>query len=171
MQSRQGVLHFRVKGKRDKIRFVPVQVLAQRLIEEYLALTGHAADSAGPVFRPVTNNRTGDLDRPLDPASVYQNIVRKYGLETGISAEVNGLCVHSLRATAATNALSHEADIAKVQEWLGHANVSTTGLYDRRKTRPRFCAPGAVTQPPMIACVPRAPLGSGFSDMPALHVT
>ncbi len=136
MQSRQGVLHFRVKGKRGKVRFVPVQVLAQRLIEEYLALAGHAADTTGPVFRPVTNNRTGDLDRPLDPASVYQNIVRKYGLETGISAQVNGLCVHSLRATAATNALSHEADIAKVQEWLGHANVSTTRLYDRRKTRP-----------------------------------
>ena len=43
---------------------------------------------------------------------------------------------HALRATAATNALSHEADIAKVQEWLGHANVSTTRLYDRRKMRP-----------------------------------
>src|ERR1700738_4642923 len=136
MQSRQGVLHFRVKGKRGKVRFVPVQILAQRLIEKYLALAAHAADSTGPVFRPVTNNRTGDLDRPLDPASVYQNIVRKYGLETGISAEVNGLCVHSLRATAATNALSHEADIAKVQEWLGHANVSTTRLYDRRKSKP-----------------------------------
>ena len=77
----------------------------------------------------------GKLDRSLDPSSVYRNIVVKYGLETGISAEVNGLCVHSLRATAATNALSHEADIAKVQEWLGHANVSTTRLYDRRKTR------------------------------------
>jgi hypothetical protein len=50
---------------------------------------------------------------------------------------VNGLCVYSLRATAATNGLSHEADIAKVQEWLGHANVSTTRLYDRRKTRPK----------------------------------
>jgi integrase/recombinase XerD len=136
IQSRQGVLHFRVKGKRDKVRFVPVHVTAQRLIEQYLALAGHATDTAGPVFRPVTNNRTGKLDRPLDPASVYRNIVVKYGLETGISAEVNGLCVHSLRATAATNALSHEADIAKVQEWLGHANVSTTRLYDRRKTRP-----------------------------------
>jgi integrase len=101
---------------------------AQRLIEDYLALTGHRTDMQGALFRPVKNNRTGRLDRHLDPASVYRNIVRKYGLETGISAEVNGLCVHSLRATAATNALSHDSDIAKVQEWLGHANVSTTRL-------------------------------------------
>ena len=41
MQSRQGVLHFRVQGKRDKIRFVPVHAMAQRLIEEYLARAGH----------------------------------------------------------------------------------------------------------------------------------
>jgi integrase/recombinase XerD len=66
----------------------------------------------------------------------FGNIVRKYGLETGLNAEVMGLCVHSLRATAATNALSHDSDIAKVQEWLGHANVSTTRLYDRRKSKP-----------------------------------
>jgi integrase/recombinase XerD len=88
------------------------------------------------VFRPVTNNRTGELDRPLDPGSIYTNVVQKYGLETGLCTDAIRLRVHSLRATAATNALSHEADIAKVQEWLGHANVSTTRLYDRRKTRP-----------------------------------
>jgi integrase/recombinase XerD len=134
-----------LKGVRDpailatllgKVRFVPVHAMALRLIEEYLALAIHGADAAGPVFRPVTNNRTKELERPLKPNSIYRNIILKYGLETGISAEVNGLCVHSLRATAATNALSHEADIAKVQEWLGHANVSTTRLYDRRKVRP-----------------------------------
>ena len=136
LHSRQGVLHFRIKGKREKIRFIPVNAAAQRTIDDYLALAGHRGDLDGPLFRPVKNNRTGRLDRPLDPASVYRNIVRKYGLETGISAEVNGLCVHSLRATAATNALSHDSDIAKVQEWLGHANVSTTRLYDRRKSRP-----------------------------------
>ena len=44
--------------------------------------------------------------------------------------------MNSMRATAATNALSHEPDIAKVQEWLGHANVFTTRLYDRRKIQP-----------------------------------
>ena len=43
---------------------------------------------------------------------------------------------HALRATAATNALEHEADIAKVQAWLIHANIATTRLYDRRKNRP-----------------------------------
>jgi site-specific recombinase XerD len=136
MQTREGVLHFRIKGKREKIRFVPVHALAQRLIGEYLALGGHGAELEGPLFRPVKNNRTGTLERHLDPGSVYRNIVVKYGRETGIAAEVNGLCVHSLRATAATNALSHESDIAKVQEWLGHANVSTTRLYDRRKSKP-----------------------------------
>lgn len=85
---------------------------------------------------PCQNIRTGTLDRHLDPGSVYRNFVSKYGQATGINFELNGLCVHSLRATAATNALSHEADIAKVQEWLGHANVSTTRLGDRRKSKP-----------------------------------
>jgi integrase/recombinase XerD len=133
--SAQVPVHHRVKGKREKVRFVPVNAAAQRTIEEYLALTGHRSDTEGAQFRPVKNNRTGRLDRHLDPASVYRNIVLKYGLETGISVEASGLCVHSLRATAATNALSHDSDIAKVQEWLGHANVSTTRLYDRRKSK------------------------------------
>lgn len=41
-----------------------------------------------------------------------------------------------MQATAATNALSNEADSAKVQEWLGHANVSWTRLYERHKRKP-----------------------------------
>jgi integrase/recombinase XerD len=140
VQSRQGVMHFRIKGKRDKIRFVPVHPMVLRLIEEYLEAGKHGGglvfELDGPLFRPVTNNRTGSLIRHLDPGSIYHNIVMKYAKATGISGEAIGVCVHSMRATAATNALSNEADIAKVQEWLGHANVSTTRLYDRRKTRP-----------------------------------
>jgi site-specific recombinase XerD len=141
VQSRQGVMHFRIKGKRDKIRFVPVHPMVLRLIGEYLEMGKHGGAVShesldSPLFRPVANNRTGTLDKHLDPGSIYQNIVMKYAKATGISGEAIGVCVHSMRATAATNALSNEADIAKVQEWLGHANVSTTRLYDRRKTRP-----------------------------------
>jgi integrase/recombinase XerD len=76
------------------------------------------------------------LDRHLDPGSILRNIVLKHAKSTGVSAEAIGVCVYSMRATAATNALSNDADIAKVQEWLGHANLSTTRLYAQRKTRP-----------------------------------
>jgi site-specific recombinase XerD len=110
IQTRQGVVHLRVEGKRDKIRFIPMH--------------------------PTAQNRTGTLNKHLDPGSIYRNVVRKYGRETGVNAEVKGLCVHSMRATAATNALSHQADIAAVQEWLGHADISTTRLYDRRSSKP-----------------------------------
>ncbi|MEH6483009.1 MULTISPECIES: tyrosine-type recombinase/integrase [Pseudomonas] len=37
--------------------------------------------------------------------------------------------------TAATIVLEHHADIAQVQHWLGHANISMTRLYDRRQNR------------------------------------
>lgn len=136
VQQREGVLHLRIEGKGDKIRFVPVAAKAARLIQEYLEAAGHGGETMGPLFRPVKNNSTGTLNKPLNPASVYQEIVRRYGKQVGINSDVHGFCVHSLRATAATNALEHNADIAKVQEWLGHANVSTTRLYDKRKNRP-----------------------------------
>ena len=55
-------------------------------------------------------------------------------MKTGISVQRFG--PHAARATAATNALDTGADIAKVQEWLGHASVSTTRVYDHRKTCP-----------------------------------
>ena len=55
-------MHIHVKGKRSKIRFIPVNPAAQRMIEDYLALTGHRSDVEGALFRPVKNNRTGHLD-------------------------------------------------------------------------------------------------------------
>jgi integrase len=41
----------------------------------------------------------------------------------------------ALRATSATSALLNGADIAEVQEWLGHSSISTTRLYDKRRMR------------------------------------
>ncbi len=34
------------------------------------------------------------------------------------------------------NARRLAGEIAQVQEWLGHANIATTRLYDRRQSRP-----------------------------------
>jgi site-specific recombinase XerD len=136
LHQRQGVLHFRVHGKGGKTRYIPVSLLTQRLLTEYLDKAGHKEDLSGPLFRPVKNNTTKTLDKQLHPDSIYQDIVRHYGDKVGITTDVHGFCVHALRATAATNALAHHADIARVQEWLGHANISTTRFYDRRQHRP-----------------------------------
>ena len=61
---------------------------------------------------------------------VPYKLVRRYALGLGLK-----IGAHALRATAATNALDHDADIAKVQEWLGHANIATTRIYDRRRSK------------------------------------
>jgi site-specific recombinase XerD len=59
-------------------------------------------------------------------------MVKRYAGELGLTDGVPGLCVHSLRASATTSALAHEADIAMVREWLGHADMSTARMYDKR---------------------------------------
>jgi site-specific recombinase XerD len=41
IHSRQGVMHFRIDGKGDKIRFVPVHPMVLRLIGEYLEMGKH----------------------------------------------------------------------------------------------------------------------------------
>jgi integrase/recombinase XerD len=135
-QRREGLLHFRVHGKGDKLWYILVGLSAQRLIADYLEAAGHGADLKGALCRPVRNNVTGVLNKPLHPESVLQDIVKRYAQEVGITVDVHGFCVHSLRATAATNALAHGADIAKVQEWLGRADVSTTRMYDKLTSRP-----------------------------------
>lgn len=59
----------------------------------------------------------------------------------GSCIDVEGFGPHALRASAATNALKHNADIAKVQEWLGHANISTARAYGRHHLRPKTVQP------------------------------
>ena len=134
IEERRGVLHFRVEGKGGKTRFIPIHPHTIQHIRGYLSQAGHEADMRSALFRPVKNPKTGVLDKTLTGNAVYKDIVQKYARAVGI--EARSICVHGLRATAATNALDHEADIAKVQEWLGHSSISTTRLYDRRKTKP-----------------------------------
>ena len=69
IHQREGVPHIRVEGKGDKVRYLPLHVTAQRLIDAYLKEAGHAEDLKGPLFRPVKNNRTKTLAKPLHPAS------------------------------------------------------------------------------------------------------
>lgn len=130
IQERRGIKHLRVHGKGGKLRYLPLHPVALERIHAYLEASGHHQEPGRPLFLPLRGQATGT---GLSADGIYA-LVGRYARAAGI--EVDGLGVHGLRATAATNALEHEADIAKVQQWLGHANISTTRLYDRRESRP-----------------------------------
>lgn len=132
--QRRGVLHLRVHGKGGKTRYLPLHPGTAEVITEYLEALGQEVEPASALFRPVRNNVTGKINKAMTTDGVYK-VVRYYARKIGIG-DIDKLGAHVLRATAATNALDHEADIAKVQEWLGHANIATTRLYDKRKSRP-----------------------------------
>ena len=120
-QERRGVPHLRVQGKGGKLRYIPAHTNTLRLVAEYLAASGHGQDADSPLFRRVRASRAGALASALTPGSVYADVVVRYMDQVGITGDNMG--PHALRATAATSALEHQADIARVQEWLGGSRV------------------------------------------------
>lgn len=128
-QQRRGVLHLKISGKGGKTRFVPLHPAAGQLLADYLEAAGHGDDESGALFRPLHHSR-GNSEDGITPDGVYK-LVRDYSTTLGFTVGA-----HSLRSTAATNALEHGADLAEVQQMLGHANIATTRLYDQRDSRP-----------------------------------
>lgn len=159
LRIRDGILHMRITGNRGRVRSVAVHSEARDRIADYLAEAGHGKDEAAALFRPVANNRGGGrLDRALDPASIYRNVVRHYATRSGLAEEVKGLRAHSLRATAASTALHAGARPEAVRDWLGHASLAATALYYRYPASDRV-SPGLRISYP-------AP-GDESADMPA----
>lgn len=128
-------LHFIRKGGEDLSLALNPQT-GQR-IEDYLSAAGHAADLDGPLFRPLRQNqrRVGSRS-PIDSVTV-DRILRKYAKAVGLE---HGFSAHSMRATFITTALENGAALEDVQRDVGHADPSTTKLYDRRGHNPEKSA-------------------------------
>jgi hypothetical protein len=63
-------------------------------LNDYLDEARRAADTEGALFRPVSNNRTRELDKTITPDGVYK-LMRRYDLALKIGA-------HALRAPPTT---------------------------------------------------------------------
>ena len=128
-------LHLVRKGGVDLSLSINPQT-AQRL-DDYLAAAGHGDDLDGPLFRPVRpNQKRADPRRAIHPTAV-DRLLRRYAAKVGIG---HGYSAHSMRATFITTALNNGAALEDVQRDVGHADPSTTKLYDRRGHNPEKSA-------------------------------
>ena len=135
MNAGYPALHFIRKGGEDHSLAIHPQ--AAERIRVYLEAAGHGHDREGPLFRPVRQSwRVESLRRPLDP-DLIDRMVRKYVKEIGLH---RGFSAHSMRATFITRALDNGASLEEVQRAAGHADATTTKLYDRRGYNPEKSA-------------------------------
>ncbi len=115
----EGVLL--VRGKGSKERLVPLGAPAARALERYIREVRPglpSGGSGGSVFLSVRG-------RPLTRQTVW-TLVGRSAEAAGIERKVSP---HTLRHTFATHLLEGGADLAAVQELLGHVDISTTQIY------------------------------------------
>jgi len=108
-------------GKGSKERLVPLGGPAVQALRRYLRDVRPELD-AGQGEGCVFLNARG---RPLRRESVWV-LVKDAARRAGLTKEVSP---HTLRHTFATHLVERGADLAAVQELLGHSDISTTQIY------------------------------------------
>ncbi len=129
------------KGGRD--RTVPLPDHAAETLETWLTRRKSLGIASGPVFCTIASGRnvhpkaTSDglgeeivvtelkPGKPLNPRYI-RALVARLAEKAGIEKRVTP---HVLRHTAATRMLKAIGDVRRVQEFLGHSDVSTTQIY------------------------------------------
>lgn len=110
-----------VMGKGKKDRYVPFGKTASKWLIKYLR-------DARPMLSSINSghafflNSLGVRFKPCLLSELMSKYIRKANINK------SGAC-HQYRHAAATHMVDNDADIRHVQEFLGHARISTTQLY------------------------------------------
>lgn len=110
-----------VRGKGDRERIVPFGGTARRALMRYLRDVRPGLDRGRSGGRVFLNQRGRELSRQT-VWSLVRSCAERAGIERRISP-------HTLRHSFATHLLEGGADLAAVQELLGHVDISTTQIY------------------------------------------
>lgn len=122
----QHYLHLDEKGGKD--RHIPCRHDLQAFIEQYLQGAGTPPGDDAPLFRSAERRTRRLTHLPIQAKDIHRMVKRRLK-DAGLPPR---LTCHSFRATTATDLLEQGVPIEDVQELLGHADLRTTRLYDRR---------------------------------------
>lgn len=112
----------RVIGKGNKERLVPINPLAQKMINIYRKeIRSHLEIKRGSEDILFLNRRGG----PLSRAMIF-HLVKDAAQSAGIRKKISP---HTFRHSFATHLVKHGADLRAVQEMLGHESITTTEIY------------------------------------------
>jgi integrase/recombinase XerD len=112
----------RVVGKGNKERLVPINALAQRMINLYREeIRVHQSPKKGAEDILFLNRRGGALSR----AMIF-TLVKEAAQKAGVRKKISP---HTFRHSFATHLVKHGADLRAVQEMLGHESITTTEIY------------------------------------------
>jgi len=132
------VLDFWVKGgKRNRMAIHPELQIA---LNQYLMRAGHEQDQTSFLFLPVKSGYKASDQRRKLSRRIIDYLFNKYAKKV----KITGITPHSARATFITRALENNCPIEAVQRTVGHAQIKTTQMYDKRKVNYRESASFAV---------------------------
>ena len=116
------VLYIQGKGRTDKTEFIKLTPKVEGAIKAYLKVRGEV-EAQAPLFSSVSKRNRGARLSTRTIRGLCKNAM----IEAGFNS--SRLTAHSLRHTAVTLALLVGQDLAEVQHFARHHNISTTQIY------------------------------------------
>jgi integrase/recombinase XerD len=126
----RGHMVLRIHGKGDKVRLIPLNENVQKEILDYIDSMKSEGIELGSEDFLLQTDLGSKNDRPMDGSTIYR-VIERYARGLGINKAVSP---HSCRATVISHLLdTKNAAIRDVASFAGHANITTTERYDKRR--------------------------------------